>query len=58
LPTILARGQGLATGKTELLYEQLLASGFLILAEDPGREEAGGEIGQMWKPDRRAPEDK
>jgi hypothetical protein len=29
----------------------MLASGFLFLAEGPGRREVvGGEVGQMWKP--------
>jgi hypothetical protein len=50
LPAILARRQGLPTEKTKPLYEQMPASGFLFLAEGPGREVVGSEIGQMWKP--------
>ena len=50
LPAILARRQGLPTEKTKPLYEQMLTSRFLFLAEGVGREVVGGEISQMWKP--------
>jgi len=50
LPAILARRQGLPTDKTKPLYEQMLGSGFIFLAEGADREVVGGEIGQMCKP--------
>jgi hypothetical protein len=31
------------------LWEQLLAGGFVLLGETPGREVLAGTIGQMWK---------
>ena len=34
---------------TGSLYEQMLASGFVRLAEEPGRELVAGVVGQMWK---------
>ncbi|MGI9049901.1 MAG: hypothetical protein ACR2GU_11105 [Rubrobacteraceae bacterium] len=49
LPAILTGRRGLPTGKREPLYEQMLASGFVFLGEEPGRELAAGVVGQMFK---------
>jgi len=35
--------------KTTLLYEQMLASGFIQLVEEPGREEVCGGVGQTFR---------
>ena len=48
LPARFAGKQGLPDDKTGSLYEQM-ARRFVPLAEDPGREEVSGGIGQMWK---------
>ncbi len=49
LPAILAGRRGLATGKADPLYEQMLAFGFVLLAEEPDREIVVGVVGQMFK---------
>lgn len=49
LPAFLARKRGLPTARTEPLYEQMLAFGFVHLAEEPDREVVCGGIGQMSK---------
>jgi len=49
LPAIFTGRRGLPTGKTEPLYEQMLASGFVLLAEEQNRELIVGVIGQMFK---------
>lgn len=49
LPARFAGRRGLPSEKTESLYEQMLALGFVPLAEEPTREVVAGAIGQMWK---------
>lgn len=55
LPAILAGRQGLLTRKTKPLYEQMLAFGFVLLAEEPDQEIVVGVVGQMFKPRGNAP---
>ncbi len=49
LPARVRGKQGLPVGETEPLYEQMLASGFYLLAEEPNREVVVGVVGQMFK---------
>lgn len=49
LPARLMGRQGLPTGKTAPLYEQMLDFGFVPLGEKPNRELVAGTIGQMFK---------
>jgi hypothetical protein len=49
LPARFAGRGGLPSDRTEPLYEQMLALGFVQLAEEPTREVVVGTIGQMWK---------
>jgi hypothetical protein len=49
LPLRLAGKRGLPRKKDEPLLAQMLAFGFTLLAEDPGREVVVGAIAQMWK---------
>jgi hypothetical protein len=46
---LLFRLRGLRTLGHGPLWEQILAGLFVALGEIPGREVAGGTIGQMWK---------
>jgi proline iminopeptidase len=50
LPVRLAGGKGLPLASDPPLLAQLWAAGFIRLGEDPGRELAGGVVGQPWKP--------
>jgi hypothetical protein len=45
--------QALPTGKNESFLAQMMASGFVHLAEDPGHEVVFGAVGQFWKPSGR-----
>ena len=49
LPALVAGKRGLPTGTAEPLYEQMLDFGFVLLAEDPGRELVFGGIGQIFR---------
>lgn len=49
LPAIFARRRGLPAAKTQPLYEQMLAFGFVLLAEEANREVVLGLIGQFWR---------
>lgn len=49
LPGRIAGKRGLPTRSTQPLLQQMLAAGFVLLAEEPGREVVCGVIGQMWK---------
>jgi len=49
LPARFSGRRGLPSEKTEPLYEQMLALGFVLLAEESTREVVAGAIGQMWK---------
>jgi hypothetical protein len=49
LPRRLARTGGRSPARNEPLVAQMLAAGFTLLAEDPGREMVGGVVGQFWK---------
>jgi hypothetical protein len=49
LPSRLAGRGGLPRKQDEPLLPQMLASGFTLLAEDPGRELVIGLIAQMWQ---------
>ncbi|HEX6711381.1 MAG TPA: hypothetical protein VF068_13710 [Rubrobacter sp.] len=49
LPELVAGKRGLPTGTAEPLYEQMLDFGFVLLAEEPGRELVFGGIGQMFR---------
>lgn len=55
LPARVRGKRGLPAKKTEPLYEQMLASGFVLLAEEPDREVVVGKVGQMFKPGGEAP---
>lgn len=55
LPARIRGKRGLPSEKTESLYEQMLASGFVLLAEEPDREAVVGVVGQMFKPGGDAP---
>ncbi len=48
LPAFLA-GRGVAAERTLPVFDALLRSGFLRLAEDPGREIVFGVVGRFWK---------
>lgn len=50
LARLLFRIRGMRTPARGRLWDQMLAGGFVDLGEVPGREVAGGVIGQMWKP--------
>jgi len=49
LARLLFRIRGMRTSARGPLWAQMLANGFVDLGEIPGREVAGGVIGQMWK---------
>lgn len=49
LPARFAGRQGLPTRGTESLYEQMLASGFVFLGEEPNLEVIAGVVGQPWR---------
>jgi hypothetical protein len=49
LPRRLARTGGPSLARNEPLVAQMLAAGFTLLAEDPGREVVFGVVGQFWK---------
>jgi hypothetical protein len=49
VPGRLAGRPELAAPGEEPLLRQMLARGFSLLAEDPGREVVAGAIGQMWR---------
>jgi hypothetical protein len=49
LPSLL-RGRSVLTAGALPLYEHMLASGFVLLAEDPGREVVIGFVGRPWAP--------
>ena len=49
LPTSLGGKRGLPSDKTASLYEQMLAFGFVQLAEEPSREVVVGGVGQMFR---------
>jgi hypothetical protein len=50
LPAILTRKAGIPYGGRQPLLEQMLASGFVLLAEEANREIVLGAVGQFWKP--------
>lgn len=50
LPAILTRKASIPYGCRQPLPEQMLASGFVLLAEEPNREIVLGAVGQFWKP--------
>lgn len=50
LPSMLAGKGSLPRKQDEPLLAQMIASGFTLLADDPGREVVVGVIGQMWQP--------
>jgi hypothetical protein len=49
IPAYVGRKRGLPSEKAVPLYEQMLNFGFVLLAEEPGRELVFGGIGQMFK---------
>ncbi len=49
LARLLFRIRGMRIPARGRLWEQMLAGGFVDLGEVPGREVAGGVIGQMWR---------
>jgi hypothetical protein len=49
IPARVGGKRGLPSEKAESLYEQMLDFGFVLLAEEPGRELVFGGIGQMFK---------
>ena len=49
IPARLARKRSLPSDKAKPLYGQMLDFGFVLLAEEPGRELVFGSIGQMFK---------
>jgi len=49
LPASIGGKRGLPAEKTTSLYEQMLAFGFIQLAEEPGREVVCGGVGQMFR---------
>ncbi len=49
LPARMVGKRGLPTRSAEPLLQQMLAAGFVLLAEEPDREVVCGVIGQMWK---------
>ena len=49
LPAVFSGGGGLPTARSEPLFWQMMASGFVFLGEEPGREVVGGVIVQPWK---------
>jgi hypothetical protein len=49
LPRRLARTGGPSLSRNAPLVAQMLAAGFTLLAEDPGREVVFGVVGQFWK---------
>jgi hypothetical protein len=49
IPAYVVGKRGLPTDRTEPLYEQMLDFGFVLLAEEPGREVVFGGIGQMFE---------
>lgn len=50
LPAIMTRKASVPFGGRRPLLEQMLASGFVLLAEEPGGEILLGAVGQFWKP--------
>jgi hypothetical protein len=50
------RGRRPPSWSSEPLLDQLLARGFVVLAEEPGREIVLGVIGRFWTPDAWASE--
>lgn len=50
LPAIFSGRGGLPSEGRLPLWDQMLAFGFVLLGEDPGREFVAGAIGQMWRP--------
>lgn len=49
LARVLFRARGLRAANARPLFEQL-PTGFVVLAEEPGRELVVGGLGQPWKP--------
>jgi len=49
LPASIGGKRGLLAERTPSLYEQMLAFGFIQLAEEPGREVVCGVVGQMFE---------
>jgi hypothetical protein len=49
IPARLGGKRGLPSEKAKPLYRQMLDFGFILLAEEPGRELVFGGIGQMFK---------
>ncbi len=50
LPAILAGKGSLPRKQDKPLLRQMIASGFTLLADDPGWEVVVGTVGQMWQP--------
>lgn len=53
LPAIITRKTGVPFGGSRPLLEQMLASGFVVLAEAEDKELVLGTVGQFWKPSGR-----